>query len=502
MFQWDGIGQLIAINKRKGTKAPKVMKIIPATLVTILVFVLGGGKLSQAQTSPEREIAQIAAQSQEALDQHDDKKALSVVEEGLRRFPGNEDLECQMAAVYAYQHRDRQAAALLREVLARNPSSRLAKLELAQLHGYRGEYKESDALYRELLAVNAEDETAVLGLIHNLILEGKRTEARALAQQALQRHPNSIELQQYDDYLAKSAGSAAETPITRQFGRGQVSESVFADSDGNHATDSYQSLFFQFTRNLSNRVRMEETALWKSNTPNVTVVSGSDEVRYRINKFVTVRGSGGAVRYADTSSKFTASGDLELFPIKSLTVSGGYSRFPVTPTFDATLFDLLSEGWHGRVEFRPMRNLTLAGNFSLTHISDGNRAEREWGEVMRWFNLKGDTVSLGAGYAFRHLHFAQELAHGYFSPNQYWSHLGGGGVRVKIGKHYRGELLGYGGAENQDAGAYTPAGEGILRNDFIFGKWDLVADYSYYHLAQATGAFHAHSGTVSLGYRF
>jgi hypothetical protein len=220
----------------------------------------------------------------------------------------------------------------------------------------------------------------------------------------------------------------------------------------------------------------------------------------RINKFFALHGSGGGLRFANGSSKAIGSADLELFSLRSLTLSGGYSRYGVYPTFDATLFDLVSEGWHGRLGYLS-KNLTLNATLYSVHYSDGNRAEKEWGEAMHWFRLN-ETASVGAGYAFRHLHFSQELDHGYFSPSQYWSQLGAGGFRIRIGRHYRGEILGYVGGETQDAAPYTAAGEAAFRNEFSFRRWDVEAGYSYYHLAQTTGAFHANAGTVGLSYKF
>jgi hypothetical protein len=193
---------------------------------------------------------------------------------------------------------------------------------------------------------------------------------------------------------------------------------------------------------------------------------------------------------------------VEFYPLKPLLVSGGFSRVPVFPTFEAAQFDLLSEGWHSRVDYRT-KNFSLDGTFALNHVADGNRAEREWAEGLRWFAIPERPVSIGAGYAFRHLHFAQDLNHGYFSPLQYRSHLAAAGVRFRIGKRYRGEYLGYGGGEIRNGiGGYSPAGELLLKNDFFFGRWDLTADYSYFHLTQATGAFRANAVTTTLGYRF
>jgi hypothetical protein len=206
----------------------------------------------------------------------------------------------------------------------------------------------------------------------------------------------------------------------------------------------------------------------------------------------------------DTSSRLLYTGDLEIYPFKSLLVSGGFSRLPIVPTFDSLQFDLLSEGWHSRVAYRT-RDFYLAGNFALTHYSDGNRAEREWAETLRWFGPRERQFEFGValGYAFRHLHFSQDLNHGYFSPMQYRSHLGASGFRIRIGKVYRGEYLGYGGVElRPNFSSYSLAGELRLKNRFSFGPWDLAADYSHFHLAQATGAFRANAVTTALGYRF
>src|SRR5262249_21667466 len=399
------------------------MKTILVTTAVVVLLLDGGWNVMWAQASAEREVAQIVAQFQEALRQGDENRASSLLQDGLRRFPGNEELQVQTAALYSFQKHDDRAIALLIEVVKKNPTSRSAKLELAQIYGYRRAYKKSDGLYCELLAAAGDDETAALGLVHNLILEGKREEARALAAQASQRHPTSLGLRQYDDYLANSTRS--ET-LQERYGRAQISESFLADSAGNRVLNSAQGLSYQFNRELSSRVRVEETSLWRTNTQKLGVLAAADEMRLRVNKYIAARGSGGAVVYADTSRKWLASGDLDLFPLKNLTLSGGYSRYPVGPTYDATLLNLLSEGWHSRLDYNT-RDFTLSGTFYLTHYSDGNRAERETAEALRWVHLFGNTFSIGAGYAFRHLHFGQELNHGYFSPSQYRSHLGGTG---------------------------------------------------------------------------
>jgi hypothetical protein len=452
-----------------------------------------------AQPEAQEGSARIAAQSQEALSRDDAGSALELVQEGLRAFPDDEGLQVQLARVYAYQKRDPQAIELLKRVLLKNPASRAAKLELAQIFGYRARYQLSDRLYRELLAADANDETASLGLVHNLILEGKKTEARREVALALARHATSLELQKYSDYLA--ADPRVEVPKHRS-NRIQATESFFADTSANRSFYSSQILTDQLSKHSFSRFQMEETSLWKSGGPTAGVLSGSEELRYKVNKFVGARAGVGAVRFADSSSRVLYSGDLELYPAKNFVLAGGYSRFPVSPTFDAAQFDLLSEGWHARAEYRA-GNFSLAGNASFTHYSDGNHGEHESAEALRWFGPRDGRFAIAGGYAFRHLHFFEDLNHGYFSPAQYYSQLGAAGFRLRIGKIYRGEYLGYGGGELLgNFGNYTPAGELLLKNDFSFGRWDLAADYSYFHVIQATGAFRANAASATLGYKF
>ena len=479
-----------------------------ARTILALLALLGTAMFSQqapqepgqpaSQPSVDREIAQLVAQSQMALDQHDEQKALSVIREGLIQFPNNENLQIQLARIYVEQKHDRQAIGLLNAVLLANPSSRNAKLELAQIFGYRENYRESDRLYRELLAANADDEAAALGLVHNLLLEGKRAEARAQLQQAFARHPTSLQLQQYGDYLAANPAENQQ----RNSHRVQNTEAFFSDTSGNRSIYSSQGMLYQFHRNLTSRVRLEETSLWRTGTVTETVISGSGETRVRLNRFLALRSSVGTVRFVDSSSRILYGGDVELFPTKGLSLSGGFSRFPIAPTYDSTLFDLLAEGWHTRLDYH-FHNLSVSGSFYYTHYNDGNHGEREWGEALQWFPWHDNQFAVGGGYTFRHLHFIKDPNHGYFSPNQYRSHLAAAGFRLRLGRHYRGEYLGYGGAEIlENFAGYSPAGEVLIRNDFLFGRWDLAADYSYFHLIQTTGAFRANAASVTLGYKF
>jgi hypothetical protein len=67
---------------------------------------------------------------------------------------------------------------------------------------------------------------------------------------------------------------------------------------------------------------------------------------------------------------------------------------------------------------------------------------------------------------------------------------------------YRGEYLVEYGAETVDQNPYQTAWQATAKNRFVFGKLEMGADYTYFHLAQSTGAFRAQVGQVSAAYRF
>jgi len=452
---------------------------------------------AHAQQQSELEVTEIVAKSQRALDTHDQAQALKLMQDGLTRFPADQDLQLQLARVYVYKKQDREAIALLQSILEKDPSNRKAKLALAQIYGYHENFQKSDALYREVLAARPGDEPAELGLVRNLVVEGKTAAAREELQSAIQRNPTSLGLQQYNEYLTSTATSnEGRTEYYRSIQDGQ---SYFSDSSGNRALYSSQSLPYEVNRKLFTRFRMDETSLWVPAASARNVISGTEEASYRVNRYVGVRASAGAVRFNDTSSKALFGGDLEIFPLKNTMVSGGYSQFAVAPTFESIPFDLVSQGWHTHVGY-DTRKLTLFANASFGHYSDGNRVERESGEAMKWFG--SDHFSVGGGYAFRHLHFSQAFTHGYFDPGQYRSHLGAGGVRFAWRKIYQLEALGYLGGEKINQGAYTGAGEFQIRNQFFIHHWQLEGGYAHYQLVQNTAAFRADIVSGSVGYRF
>jgi hypothetical protein len=416
-----------------------------------------------------------------------------------RERPGAEfEKQIESARQYVRERNDKRAISILRDILCKAPSNRNAKLELAMILGYRNDYKNSDRLYRELLASDPNDEAAALGLSRNLLRERRTNEARRELQQALVLHPNSILLQELNDRAELQQGTSADRR-ERPARLLQAGVSFFADSAGNRSLVSTQLVQYPINRLVESRFRVNELSLWTGTSPRANVLTGADELQFRPTRFLAVMAGGGVVRFADQSTRAVYSGQVQFSPYSRIELLGGYSRTPVSPTFNSTQFDLCAQGWHAGLNWHP-RFLRVKASFSQENYSDGNRAEREKAEIIHW--TKGSRFALGGGYEFSHDHFLADLHHGYFSPDEYRRHLAEAGIRFRVGKVFRAEYLARGGVESISNGAWMPAGDLLLRNRIAIRHWGLGIDYSRMQIAQSTGAFQANWAAVTLGYEF
>lgn len=472
-------------------------RTIQAGLLTA-VF-LAAWQVFPARSQEGAPIQQSLTAAQVAIRQQHYSEAIHLLEDALKRFPSETRLRIELGRAYVYDRQDVRAIQLFRGVLRDDPSNRAAKLELARVLSYRGEYEASNQLFSELLASDPADEAAAIGLVQNLMKQGRAGDARSEVEQALARHPNSLRLQEYRDELEKNQfrGEAPRQEIHANRAQGEAS--YFTDTAGNRSWRVGQRLDSHILRGLTNTLRVEERSLWMSQGASANVYSGTDELLLRLRRWLLVGGGGGLVRLADNSSRALYRGQLIFHPVKSLWLQGGFSRIPVSPTFQAAQLGLLAEGWWARVDLRP-RSWRLSADFFKQHYSDSNRTQREDAEVLRW--IGNSRFALGVGYRYTHASFAQDLFHGYFSPNQYHSHLGLGGFSLGLGKIYRGEYIARYGAESVSQNPYQIAWEATARNRLLLGRWELGADYFYLHLAQSTGAFQAQTGRASLAYRF
>jgi len=473
------------------------ISILPAGLVFAVIPFLG--KAPEAQAAEGSSVQQSVIDEQAALRHRHYSQATRILEDALKRFPGNVQLRLELGRVYVYQRQDRRAMDIFRAILRDDPSNRETKLELARVLSYDRKYEAANQLFRDLLSTNPDDEAAAIGLAGNLLFLKKKDEARREVEQALARHPNSLRLQEYRDALLKNQLPVAASREGNATNRLQADSSYFSDSAGNSSLRAGQRFDLQLGRHLTNSFRLDEKTLWVTEGPKASIFSVNDEGRVRLARWLFIGGGGGIVRFADDSNRALYRGELILHPIRSFWLQGGFSRIPIAPTFQSAQFDLVAEGWWSRLDWQP-RSWRVSADFSKQHYSDSNRTQREDAEVLRWIgNLH---FAVGLGYQYAHSSFTETFSHGYFNPNQYHSHLGLGGFRFSVGKIYRGEYIAEYGTETVNQDPYQIAWEATAKNRFLLGKLEVGADYSYFHLAQSTGAFRAQVGRVSVAYRF
>jgi tetratricopeptide (TPR) repeat protein len=465
--------------------------------ISLILAVILAGKVPESCAAQEASVQQSIAEAQVALRHGHYSQASRTLQGALARFPGNAQLRLELGRVYVYQRQDARAGEIFRAILRDDPSNREAKLELARVLSYGGKYEPANQLFREMLATNANDEAAAIGLVRNLLSEKKKDDARREVELALARHPNSLRLQEYRDDLLKTPLPASHEG--HALSRLEADANYFSDTAGNRSTRAGQRFDLQLGRNFTNSFRLDEKSLWVSQGLKANIFSVQEEGRLRVARWLYVGGGGGIVRFADNSNRALYRGELILHPIRGFWLQGGFSRIPITPTFQSSQFDLLAEGWWARLDWQP-RSWRVSADFSKQHYSDSNRTQREDAEILRW--VGNSHFAVGLGYEYVHSSFTQSFANGYFSPNQYHSHLGLGGFRFSVGKTYRGEYIARYGAETVDQNPYQIAWEATAKNRFLLGKFDLGADYTYFHLAQTTGAFRAQVGRVSAAYRF
>ena len=471
--------------------------ILRVSLVFAVILLVGNAPESRAEEGAS--VQQAITEARAALRHRHYSQASRTLEDALKSFPGNVQLRFELGRVYVYQRQDSRAMEAFRSILRDDPSNREAKLELARVLSYDGKYVAANQFFRELLATNPNDEAAATGLVRNLLFQKKKDDARREVEQALARHPNSLRLQEYRDDLLKNLSPLPASHEGNGLNQLQSDASYFSDTAGNRALRAGQRFDLQLGRNLTNSFRLDEKSLWVSQGPKAKIFSVNDEGRVRLASWLFVAGGAGIVRFADDSNRALYRGTLILHPVRSFWLQGGFSRIPIAPTFQSAQFDLLAEGWWTRLDWQP-RSWRISADFSKQHYSDSNRTQREDAELLRW--LGNSHFAVWLGYQYAHSSFTDNFADGYFSPNQYHSHLGLGGFRFSVGKFYRGEYIAEYGAETVDQNPYQIAWGATAKNRLLLRRLEMGADYTYLHLAQSTGAFRAQVGRVSVAYRF
>jgi tetratricopeptide (TPR) repeat protein len=467
-------------------------------VILAATWVLAGG--TRAFASDEESIQRVLAAGQQAMLERHYGQAIHVLRSALKDYPADNRLRLELGRAYLSSGADSRATQLFREVLVTEPNNRLAKLELARALGFRGEYQASDNLYRELLSGNAADEAAAIGLASNLLHERRQAEAGTVVAEALALHSDSLRLQEFKDRIDSGNLGGEERVGRRATDLMQMDTDYFNDSAGNHSWRSGQRLDLDVRPGLASRVIFEQHFQHSRDDSFEAVETFTGQLRWKPREWLSASASGGAVRFNNHDVHAIYETSLAFQPMRSILLGGSFSRVPIIPNAEASEHRLTAQGWeafggwtgaHWRISVRGSRE----------HYSDKNIANRQTAEAIREWRISG--LNFETGYRFRHYGFDLDLAHGYFSPNFYQSHLAVVGVRFHPTRKYRGEILARGGAESAASGApFSAAWEINVRNELSLGNWTLQLDYSRYHLLQDTGAFRAEAGRFAVAYHF
>jgi len=472
-------------------------RLLIAAVLVAICFAADG---TRTFASDEDSIQRVLAGGRQAMLERHYRQAVHILRNGLKDHPEDNRLRLELGRAYLSSGADGRAIRLFRQILRTEPNDRLAKLELARALGYGRQYGSSDEIYGELLRANAADETAAIGLASNLLHQQRSSEARDVVDRALTFHANSLRLQEYKDRIESGHLGGEERELVAARNLVETNADYVNDSAGNHSWRSSQRVDFGIRPGLVNRLLFEQQFQHSLDDSFEAVETFNEELRWRLGESLLFSAGGGAVRFnnADVHAIYDAS--LAFQPMRHLVLGAAFSRVPITPDAEASEFRLTAQGWEAFSIWTPAR-WQINTHWSRQHYSDGNIGSRQSAELIREWGAP--PLTFEAGYRYRRYSFDQELAHGYFSPNSYQSHLAMVGVRFHSGRRYRGEFVVRSGMESPAAGsAFHAAWEIHVRNEVLLGNWTLDLDYSKYHLVQETGAFRADAGRFAFTYHF
>jgi len=330
--------------------------------------------------------------------------------------------------------------------------------------------------------------------------EGRLAEAAAVANAALHHHPNSLRLLEYKDRIASSLLGGEERALPVAGHVFSTATDYINDSAGNHSWRATERLELRISKGLTNDLHLEQGFLHSLDDSLEVVETFSERVRWRPLERLAISAGGGAIRFDTGDVRAIYEMTLTGQAASHLLLGAGFSRIPVVPDAEAAEHQLTAQGWEAFSLWTPS-HWQINLHASRRHYTDENVGWQQWAEAIRqWTTTKADFV---AGYRFRHYGFSKDVAHGYFSPDNYQSHQAIIGAVFRPGRIYRGELTARVGAESIASGAdFQAAWEINARNQLTLGHWDLNLYYSRYHMAQVTGAFKADAARFEFAYHF
>jgi tetratricopeptide (TPR) repeat protein len=457
------------------------------------------GQSSGDVTSPSPTEKILASAQSAALERHY-SQAIKILRAALREHPGDTAILLELGRSYLAIGEDDKAGRLFSEILAKAPGNRSAQLELARALAYQRNYERSDQLYRQLLNLNPSDEAAAIGLTSNLIHEGRSLEAAATDDAALRYHPNSLRLLEYKDRIADGLLGGDERALPASVNSFSTSMDYINDSAGNHSWRGAERLEYRIRPGLTSDLHLEQQFLHSLDDSREVVETFSELLRWRPTEHLGISAGGGGLRFDKGDVRAIYEATLTGQIANHLLVGGGFSRIPVVPDAEAAEHHLTAQGWEAFALWTP-ENWQINLRAARRHYSDENVGGQQWAEVLHFWNTS--KLTYVAGYRFRHYGFAMDVAHGYFSPDNYQSHQAALGVTLHSRRRYRGEIVAHIGGESIASGAdFHTAWEISARNQLTFGHYELNLDYSRFHMAQVTGAFRADAARFEFAYHF
>jgi tetratricopeptide (TPR) repeat protein len=507
-------------SPRKDSRRVAAKKLPWLLLIAILTF---SGPLSYSQTASNNEKATsengeegssaasgaLARARSDALDRHY-KEAIRILRSALQEHPGDNALQLELGRVYLATGADGKARRLFREVLQKNPEDRAAQLELARTLGYQRQYGASDDLYRRILAENPADETAAIGLTNNLMHEGQSAEAGATADMALTHHPNSLRLLEYKDRIARGLVGGDERGLPAPGNAISTDADYVSDSAGNRSWRVAERLEYKIRPGLISDLHLEQHHLRglkeSSETEDMSetveaVETFSETLRWRPLDRLALTVGGGAVHFDKGEVHAIYEVSLAGKVASHFLVGAGFARNPIVPDAKAASLRLTAQGWEAFSIWAPA-HWQVNVRASRRHYSDENVGAQQSAEVVhQWTTSKANFT---AGYRFRHFGFAvPNVAHGYFSPDNYQSHQAVLGASFRPARWDRFEVTGRAGAESIATGAdFQRAWDITARNQLLFRNWEVNLSYSRFDISQFTGAFKADAARFELAYHF
>lgn len=490
------------LNKNRHLPGRDLRLIRASWLVSLPALLTIFGCLSYSQGSDDQrlQIERTLARAQSAaLDRHY-SDAIKILKSALRQNREEEALSLELGRLYLATGKDGKAQRLFSEILKRDSESRDAQLELARTLAYQQRYEQSDTLYQQLLAKNSSDEAAAIGLTSNLVHEKRATEATAVADAALNYHPNSLRLLEYKERIANGLLGGEERALPIAWNLFSTATDYINDSAGNHSWRGTERLDLRITPSLTSDLHLEQQFLHSLDDSREVVETFSEVVRWRPLEPFAISAGGGAMHFDKGNVRAIYEATLTGQVASHLLLGATFSRIPVVPDAEAAEHQLTAQGWEAFSLWTPAGwQINLRG--TRRHYTDENVGDQEWAEGLhRWTTSKLDYV---AGCRFRHYGFSRDVAHGYFSPDNYQSYQAVFGAAFHPGRTYRGEITTRIGAESIASGAdFQAAWEITARNQLTLGRWVLSLDYSRYHMAQVTGAFRADAARFEFAYHF